>query len=211
MIAICTATKKALVGVSISGKEKYDELDANCKHSENVMLTIDRLLDEIGEEIGLNDAYSVVYGPGSFTGLRISVALVKGLLAGGGNKKIIGITTSQLMAYCYIKNKRPTQSFVTVINALSGKYYICEFDKDGKVLETDKLILEEELKSIGIKKIGLSEEELDLVDEFIEPSARELLQLSKEKEALGDFILPQNLTPLYLRKSQAEEENIKKI
>lgn len=206
MIAICTATKKALIGVSINGKEKCDELDANCKHSENVMLTIDRLLDELGEGILSNEVYGIVYGPGSFTGLRISVALVKGLLAGGGERKLIGITTSQLMAYGYIKSKKPTQSFMTVINALSGKYYICEFDKDGKALGEDRVVLEEELRNIKSKKIGLKEEELDLVDELIEPSASELLQLAKEKEDKAEFILPQNLMPLYLRKSQAEEE-----
>ncbi len=205
MIAICTATKKALIGVSINGKEKCSELDANCKHSENVMLTIDGLLDEIGEEIKNNDIYSVVYGPGSFTGLRISVALVKGLLAGGGERKVIAITLSQLMAYCYIKQKNPTHSFMTVINALSGKYYICEFDKDGNVIGEDKVVQKEELQSIDIKKVGLIEEELNDVDEVIDLSAEELLQLSLMKAKRNEYILPKELKPLYLRKSQAEE------
>ena len=206
MIAICTATKKALIGVSINGKNKCDELDANCKHSENVMLTIDRLLDEIGEDIKNNDIYSVVYGPGSFTGLRISISLVKGLLAGGGERKLIAITTSQLMAYSYVRQEKPSQHFVTVINALSGKYYICEFDEQGKSIGEDRLVLDEELKNINFKKVGLQEEELEVVDERIDLSASELLQLSKDKEREGEFISPQNLMPLYLRKSQAEEE-----
>ncbi len=206
MIALCTATKKALLGVSINGKEACEELDANCKHSENVMLTIDKMLDEIDENIIDNDCFSVVIGPGSFTGLRIAVALVKGLIAGGGEKKIISITTSQLMAYSYIIEKKPKNQFFTVINALSGKYYICGFSPDGKVIEEDKVVEEEELNNLGTVKVGLEEEAIKNMDCYVNLHAQELLALSKEKLLKNEVINPQQLIPLYIRKSQAEEE-----
>ena len=102
MIAISTCFKRALIGVSIKEKSQTFELDANCKHSENILLNIDKLLDEMEVSFADNDSYGVVVGPGSFTGVRISASLVKGFLAGNDNKKIITLTSFDLMAYTYI-------------------------------------------------------------------------------------------------------------
>ena len=130
MIALSTAFKKALIGVSVNEKRDTFELDSTCKHSENLLLSLDALLDKMDISIDQNDCFGVVVGPGSFTGVRIAISLVKGLLAGGRNEKIVTLTTFELMAYTYINQYQPKENFVCIIDALSDLYFVCEFDSN---------------------------------------------------------------------------------
>ena len=203
MIALSSAYKEALIGIEIDGKKAFKSMDANCKHSENLLLNIDKSLNEIGKTIQENDTYSVVVGPGSFTGLRIGIALVKGLLAGSKDeKKIISLTTFDLMAYSYITNNDAAEDFYCVINALSGLFYVCKYDKNGKKLEDERMIDGETLPSLQGVKVSLSEE--NVTEITVHPTCEELLSLSKLKAEKGEFIKESELLPLYLRKSQAE-------
>ena len=203
MIALSSAYKEALIGIEIDGKRIFKSLDANCKHSENLLLQIDQSLDEIGVSIQDNTAYSIVVGPGSFTGIRIGIALIKGLLAGSKEeKKIIRLTTFDLMAYSYITNNKTQEDFFTVINALSGLFYICKYDKVGNKLDEERVIDGETLSTLKGPKICLSEE--NITEITVHPTSEELLSLSKLKAEKGEFIKEKELLPLYLRKSQAE-------
>ncbi len=208
MIAISTAYKEALIAIDINGKKVFKSMDANCKHSENLLLNIDKMLDSIKQSLKDNDAISVVIGPGSFTGIRISIALAKGLISGiGQNWNIINLTTFDLMAYSYIKNNVVNQDFYCIINALSGLYYICKYNKLGEKISEEKLIDSEEFSLIKEDKISLQEE--DLTDKKVQPSPEELLELSKIKAKETKNLGNVQLLPLYLRKSQAENDLIK--
>ena len=205
MIAISTAFKKALIGVNVEGKFGYKELDSNCKHSENILPKLNEILEQL----------NVVIGPGSFTGLRIGISLIKGFLAGGGNKNIVALTTNELMAYTYLKESVENEEFYTVIDALSGLYFICQFSKDGEKIGKERMVQRDELENLPGKKIGLKEEEIAGVDDYIDIPAEYLLELALLKQKKGEFISPELLAPLYLRKSQAETnledaENFKK-
>ncbi|MBE7074310.1 MAG: tRNA (adenosine(37)-N6)-threonylcarbamoyltransferase complex dimerization subunit type 1 TsaB [Clostridiales bacterium] len=211
MIAISTAYREALIALNINGVQAYKRLDANCQHSENLLLTLDELLQETGRNLSENDAFAVVIGPGSFTGLRIATALVKGLLAGERGKNILPITTFDLMAYTYIKNFKVVDDFICVINALSGRYFVCKYNSKGKKQDIEKMITKEEYESIKLNKISLQEEGVGNI--LIEPSPQDLLQLATEKYSLDKLVSAEELSPLYIRKSQAEEgkeENLKK-
>ena len=77
MLAISSAYKKALIGIDINGKVGFSELDANSKHSENMLPAIEKVMDNVGVSLSDNDTYAVVIGPGSFTGIRIGVTIGK--------------------------------------------------------------------------------------------------------------------------------------
>lgn len=202
MIAFSTAYKEALIAIEIEGRCAFKSLDSNCKHSENMLFSVDQMLDEIEKSIKDNDYYSVVIGPGSFTGLRIGISLIKGLLAGDETQKVIPLTTFDLMAYSYIKNYHPKDNFVCIINGLSGYYFICEYSYNGKKQSNDQMITKEELLSLSTTTVGLSEESCGQIK--VTPSAKELLEISKEKLSNGKVIEAGKLVPMYLRKSQAE-------
>src|SRR5262249_50024699 len=54
-------------------------LEIPVTHSERLMAMVDRLLHECARDIEKMDALAVSIGPGSFTGLRVGIATVKGL------------------------------------------------------------------------------------------------------------------------------------
>ena len=210
MIAISTAYKKALVGVEIDEKVATRELDSNCKHSENILPAIDSALEEVGKSILDNDVFGVVVGPGSFTGIRIASALVKGFMAGGGQKAVT-VTTFDLMAYSYIKNFSPKQNFVTVINGLSGFYFVCKYNNLGEKLQQEKMITKAEFDLLEDQTLGLEEE--GVAAAMVDPTAKELLELCNSKASRNEFVSVHQIIPIYLRKSQAEvglEEKLKK-
>lgn len=202
MIAISSACKEALIGLEINGKRAFRSLDSNCKHSENMLFTIDQMLDEIGEDIKKNDSYAVIIGPGSFTGLRIGVALIKGLCAGESGETIVPLTTFDLMAYSYIKNFAPQENFTCIINGLSGYYFVCEYSAKGIKLSEEKMITKEQLALLEFCKVGLEEDKIG--DIQLSPTAEELLDLAQINLAKSNTTTAQKLEPMYLRKSQAE-------
>ena len=207
MIAISTAYKKALIVYDIKGRQDKSEIDANHSHSENLLFTLDKLLSQGGLTIRDNDEYAVVIGPGSFTGIRIGMALVKGLVAGGNNEKVVPITTFDLMAYSYLKSK-PKNKFVCVMNALSGLYYVCAYNEKGEKISDEEVVTKENLgKFEGFDFVGLEEEKIG--DKLVQPSGEDLLELALSKRDLQ--VDANALMPLYLRRSQAEDDLEKKL
>lgn len=53
-------------------------------HSETLMPMVKNILDNTKTDIGTVDVFAVSNGPGSFTGVRIGVAAVKGMADGVG-------------------------------------------------------------------------------------------------------------------------------
>ncbi|WP_321390464.1 tRNA (adenosine(37)-N6)-threonylcarbamoyltransferase complex dimerization subunit type 1 TsaB [uncultured Desulfuromusa sp.] len=72
-------------------------LNVRSTHSEKLLKQIDLLLDEVGWSLQDLDLLAVVTGPGSFTGLRIGIATVKGL-AQVLNKPVVSVSALQTAA-----------------------------------------------------------------------------------------------------------------
>ena len=72
----------------------------NCglTHSRTLLPMAEGLLANCGVTLDAVDALAVAHGPGSFTGVRIGVATVKGL-ALGADKPCIGVSTLEAMAW----------------------------------------------------------------------------------------------------------------
>ena len=72
----------------------------NCglTHSRTLLPMVESLFQNCGLTLDAVDAIAVAHGPGSFTGVRIGVATVKGL-ALGADKPCIGVSTLEAMAY----------------------------------------------------------------------------------------------------------------
>ena len=70
----------------------------NCglTHSRTLLPMAENLLANCGVSLADVDAIAVAHGPGSFTGVRIGVATVKGL-ALGADKPCIGVSTLEAM------------------------------------------------------------------------------------------------------------------
>ena len=80
ILAVETATLAGSAAL-LEGGQVIGEtlLDIAVTHSERLMAMVDRLLRDCGWDVEKIDGLAVSIGPGSFTGLRVGIATVKGL------------------------------------------------------------------------------------------------------------------------------------
>lgn len=99
ILAIDSATPVAGVALINDGKLIKEEFSNYKKtHSETLMVMVDRVLKECECTVNQVDAFAVTTGPGSFTGLRIGLAAVKGLSMATG-KPVVGVSTLDTLAH----------------------------------------------------------------------------------------------------------------
>lgn len=99
ILAIDSATPVA--GVALLDEEKLiREEFVNYKktHSETLMPMVDQLLRDCDKSLGDVTALAITIGPGSFTGLRIGLAAIKGLSLAAGIP-VVGISTLEVLAH----------------------------------------------------------------------------------------------------------------
>lgn len=202
ILCINTAFKTAQIVVS-GKKQVFISLDSLAKSSENVLPNIENALISVGLEIGDIDCIGVVVGPGSFTGLRVGTALVKGFLAVYPNIKVVAIDSLDLMALEWQKVGK-CADFCAVQNALSGRFFVKSYQN---FLPKTDACLEKNLPEgfcVGLEKEGLS------VNAVVEPTEKTLLEITEKLIENGQFVDKNSLAPVYLRLSQAEENLLKK-
>lgn len=194
-------------------------------HSQTLLPAVEQVLKLTETEKDEIDVYACTLGPGSFTGVRIGVATVKGMAFGKG-KPCVGVSALEALAYnlsscngiiCPVMDARRDH----VYNAL----FKCE---NGKVtrLCPDRLIsvseLDTELSGMN-KKIYLSGDGYDLCKRKFEMtdtedenfksllnSAYSVARVAFDKYSHGEYVTDFELSPVYLRSSQAERERLEK-
>lgn len=205
MNILCLNTAFKTATIAVRGKKTvFINLDASAKSSENVLPAIENALMSAGIEIGDVDCVGVVVGPGSFTGVRVGVALVKGFMACFPKLKVVAINSLDLMAFEWQKTGK-TSEFCAVQNALSGRFFVKEYQS---FLPKTEASLEKNLPSAF--KVGLKSEALSEVDAYVEPSEKTLLEMTENLIKENQFVSKSQLAPVYLRLSQAEENLLKK-
>lgn len=211
MLAINTAFMTANLALKApNGQIDLKDIDAKSKHSENVLKTIDLMCEQAGISVTDLKTLAVVVGPGSFTGLRIGTAIAKALYCVENNLKLIAISSLELMAYIASKKKLVDGNFVCVINALSNLFFVCKFDKNGIKISNEQMIEKAEFDLIKEDKVVLKGDLPfgDFVE--IEITGQDFLDFALLKESKKEFVSEQNLVPVYLRLSQAEDMLAKK-
>lgn len=106
ILAIETSTKRLCVGLmNHRGKIVEYDLDSKIRHTELLLPTIRRALKRLKLSLAEVDYFAVGLGPGSFTGLRIGLATIKGFAQAKG-VPIIGLATLDILA----SNASPSSS-----------------------------------------------------------------------------------------------------
>lgn len=100
-------------------------------HSETLLPMVESLLKLYGIGIDAVDLFAVSSGPGSFTGVRIGAATLKGLAFGTG-KPCVGVSTLEAIA----ENAVACRGLICpVMNARRSQVYTALFRSDGERLE----------------------------------------------------------------------------
>lgn len=117
-----TAASTALYEDGALLAENYQR--AGLTHSRTLLPMAEAMLSLCGTGFDAVDALAVSAGPGSFTGLRIGISLVKGLAA-AKNLPCIGVSTLEAIAACA---PRMDARLCVVMDARAGQVYNAVFD-----------------------------------------------------------------------------------
>ncbi len=174
---------------------KYRETHSFMKHGSTFMTVVEDLLAKSGASLRDLDFFACAVGAGSFTGIRIGISAIKAFCAATG-KPYLSVTSFDTIAYNDINGKR-----LAVIDAKHGAYYVCGYDGKKVVLEPS-FITKDELLSLkgyeitSFEDLGLGEKKTDACQGLINAVESKTDEISYDLDGL---------TPLYIRKSQAEE------
>ena len=202
-------------------------------HSDTLNVYIDACLKEAHLSLSQIDAFVTGVGPGSFTGIRISLNTIK-TLAYLYNKPVVCINSLESLALQAFNRlathplKHQSNIITTMINAYKNMVYFAQFkatDKGLITLQEPQVVRVQNLKSFiseptfvigdGYKDYknyldqNLSQFilrfETEIASNLDFPSARILAEISSKKYKNSDFIQWHELLPMYLRASEAEE------
>ncbi len=202
-------------------------INYNLQHSVLLMPLVEELLKRLDLSPKDLTALTVSKGPGSFTGLRIGLAAIKGL-ASGLDLPIYAVDSIKTLAYGVFGYGGV---IVPMVDALRGGYYtgFYTFVKGELITLMEPVILTlEEIK----EKLQDEEREIMILGDVVLKIPKETLMFSDQvviaprylnipkASLLPDLLLKEiqngqsedinTLVPLYMRKSQAENEYEKK-
>jgi tRNA threonylcarbamoyladenosine biosynthesis protein TsaB len=129
LLAIDTSTDYLSLAVIKDGKAiaKFHK-KAAMRHSMLLVPMIDKLLKKAKLKIKEMDCFAISIGPGSFTGLRIGVTVVKGL-AYALKRPVIAVPTLDAIA---MNAKKARGIICVILDARKKKVYACLYRSDGK-------------------------------------------------------------------------------
>jgi len=216
ILSVDTSNKVASVAL-FNDKNLLNEKfsDDQKTHSEKLLPIIDELLKEENLSIKDIDMFVVSVGPGSFTGIRIGVATVKGM-AQALNKKVISVTS--LEGLIEMANG---ENVCAIINARHENVY-AQIKHNNELLEPDCRTIEEvisELKGYNKKFIIVGDATIEFENLLNSELDCEIFEKKIEassniaKFALNGFFgdenvakFPHEISPIYLRKAQPDRE-----
>lgn len=194
-------------------------INTGLTHSETLLPLADRALDEANIKIEDIEKFAVNVGPGSFTGIRIGVSLVKGLAYGKDNS-VAPVSTLESIAYnfideecivCACMDARRNQTYTALFECVGGKV--------NRLREDTAISVEDMIENLNTYsgRIYLAGDGATVFYEKVASAVDVLLpdekRLYQRASGVGlaamkndNFISPDLIVPTYLRLSQAERE-----
>ena len=193
---INTATTNLVVAILINGKIVYcydnnDDKDTSSK----IMPVLDEAFKNAAITIRDIDKIFVVNGPGSFTGIRVGLTIVK-TIGYSLDIPVVPISSLEVMA-----SGSDTDS-MCLIDARRGYVYAGSYDKDLNSLTDDSYTLLSNLDISKFKLISYDSFDFDVCKPIIDV----VKIISKHENDEG--VNPHMLNPKYLKLTEAEEKRL---
>lgn len=212
----------------MDGDSLVSEYSVNHKktHSQTLLPMLDEIVRMCEADLTKIDAIAIAAGPGSFTGLRIGSATVKGL-AYALNKPVVSVPTTAGLA----ANLFNTEGLICpIMDARRSQVYTGTYR-----FENGKLVTLKEQRAMSIEDLIAELNESDEIITFLGDGVAVYKDVIDEKLAAKHFYAPAHLsrqragavaflgmqlyeegryedgkdhTPVYLRLSQAERERM---
>ena len=219
--SVCFAREDKIIGEFF--------IDTSLTHSQTLMPMIEQLAVNAQVSLDALDAIAVNAGPGSFTGVRIGVAAVKGL-AFARNLPCVAVSTLQSMAYnalgtngivCAVMDARCSQVYNALFRVRNGEIErLCE---DRALALSD---LHSDLKQYAEEPVMLIGDGAEISYTFLRDSLSNVvlapnnIRIQKasstalaafERIREGKLLTDEQLMPVYLRLPQAQRELNKRM
>jgi tRNA threonylcarbamoyladenosine biosynthesis protein TsaB len=206
----------------------YYTIDNGLTQSELLLPMAENLLKSVNLSFSDIELYATSVGPGSFTGVRIGVSLIKGL-AFGRNIPCVGVSTLEALA----ENLSPLRGIIVpCMDARRGQVYSATFRCDGESisrLTEDRAIalsdLADELRAYEGENVYISGDGYNVAwkaltasgikltktpELLILQNAVSVAKVARRMQENGDVVNDIRLSPVYLRMPQAERERLER-
>ena len=214
-------TSAVCASVAVTENEKIISLcqtNAGLTHSRSLLPMIDSALKNSETDLSSIDYFACSVGPGSFTGIRIGIAAIKGL-ADGLSKKCIAVSTLEGLAYnllgqdviaCAVMDARCSQVYTAVFDVEKNKVTRLTEDEAIKIEElsqrlkaySKKIVFVGDGAEICHKALGY-----DIAPEVLRfQNAASVAAAAQRNFDENKLVSSKQLMPVYLRLPQAERE-----
>ncbi len=224
IFALDCAKKTGGVAISVDGKLIYESyVNASTTHSETLLAMCDAAFSAVKLAPCDIDLFAVTAGPGSFTGLRIGIALIKGF-AFANNIPCAPVSSLEALAQSV---QVESGVIATALDARRQHVYGAIFIKNGaeltRITEDDILPCEDFAKKasevhkthkIGVKVYCIGDgahmlagkaENMCVCDDYIiNGRAFGICKSAQIMHSKNLCVTPSDLTPIYLRPTLAE-------
>lgn len=225
MKILAVDTSAVCASAAVCENEKIISLcqtNTSLTHSRTLLPMIDSLLKNSETSLQSIDFLACSVGPGSFTGIRIGIAALKGL-ADGLSKKCLPVSTLQALAYNLLGNDCIA---CAVMDARCNQVYTALFDVNQN--SVTRLTEDEAIKIEDLgKKLAMLDEKVVFVGDGAEichkalgyniaspllryQNAASVCICASRNYKEENLLSANSLMPVYLRLPQAERELKKK-
>ncbi len=230
MLVLCLDTTTRFGSVAlVDGKKLLAEVNylSPSTHSRQVFEALEALSKITGKKISEVDGLAVAAGPGSFTGIRIGLSLIKSLSLASG-RPVAAVSALTALARKLLCPE--IKIIAPAIDARKGEIFACLYQADRSELqevipagayEPEKFLamisVEQPVYFIGtgvdvylpLIKAKLGEQAV--ITERSYYLAAEIGQLGAVLLAQGKGLKPEEVEPIYYRPSQAEEKKTDQV
>jgi len=214
ILALDAATESLSAAISAdSSKEMVSHFEV-CpqEHSQKILPLIESLLTQ--DDIKLKDLDVIAFGrgPGSFTGVRISVAITQGL-AFSANIPVVGISTLQTMAQQAI-DETGAKNVYTAIDARMSEVYFAHYSADengiAQLIDKEVVIKPELLNLEDTQAVAVGtgfetypelhqSDNINFLADITLPNAKYMLKIAKHLHEQGKCVTASEAQPMYVR------------
>ncbi|CAH9050927.1 tRNA threonylcarbamoyladenosine biosynthesis protein TsaB [Pseudoalteromonas holothuriae] len=212
LLAIDASTEALSLALHFNGQTYRHFEVCPQQHSQKILPEIERLLTLASCQLNQLDGIVFGRGPGSFTGVRISVAIAQGL-AFSAKLKVVGVSTLQAMALQAIRQHK-AQCVLSGIDARMGEVYLAQYQADQagmlKIIGEEIVCTPENIQHYenAIAAVGtawqtypdiVAQKNLDLVPSITLPDAFYMLELGDYAFTNGLSVDASQAQPHYVR------------
>src|SRR5262245_31117983 len=200
ILALEFSSPQRSVAVLDPGAEQFCAVRADAERTTHAFELIEQVLEKTGLERKVIDCIAVGIGPGSYTGIRVAIAIAQGWQLGAG-VNLLGVNSADAIAAGARATGVKGKAFC-VIDAQRREYYVAGYDLDWdppRIVEPLAISSADAVSNLASRgEILIGPETALEGNRLIFPDAAMLARLASVRR---DFVPGERLEPIYVRET----------